>query len=435
MRLVLNIRRRNQYEWVIAFILFVPFLFGLMIDGLGTSSLIKYSLDVAWLFLLCGLFLNRIRLSTPELEKLLNMVFIFFGVTLIGFVLGEKSPFYYMWGFRNNFRFFIYFFACSVFLRRDDAEGYLNALDLLFYLNFIVVLFQFFVQGWSGDYLGGIFGIHKGSNAATIIFLLIVCARAILNTFNYSESIWVCLIKCLFSIIVSIFAELKIFFVLLGLLVGLSSVYTKNSTRKVIVIIFSVAALYIGAQLLAVIFPSWENWFSIEYMMEHVSSTNGYTDSGDLNRLTGVHIIWGNFLITWPERLFGLGLGNCDTSAFSFLNTSFFQRYAYLHYNWFSIAFMFLETGILGLGFYVGFFVVLYVCINRRLKDDPEAKVYCQLAKVLTVVSMILIVYNQSMRIEAAYMIYFVLALPFIQQKQPETESVNHEYSIKEAKP
>lgn len=414
MRLVLNIRKRNQYEWAIVLILFLPFLFGLVIDGFGASSLIKYFLDVSWLFLLCGLFLNKIRLSTLESKKLLNMVLIFFGVTLIGFVLGAKSPLYYLWGFRNNFRFFIYFFACSVFLKQDDAEGYLNALTPLFYLNFIVVLFQFFVLGRSGDYLGGIFGVHKGANATTITFLLIICTREILNTFQKIKGVWSCMIKCFLSIMIAILAELKIFFVLLGIIIGLSSIYTKNSARKMIVILSSVAALYIGAQVLVLVFPNWENWFSLEYMIAHVSSKNGYTNSGDLNRLTSVPIIWNNFLNTWPERLFGLGMGNCDTSVFSFLNTPFYQEYAYLHYNWFSIAFTLLETGIVGLGCYMGFFVLLYVCINRRLKRNPQIQMDCQLAKVLAVLSMILIVYNQSMRIEAAYMMYFVLALPFI---------------------
>ena len=40
--------------------------------------------------------------------------------------------------------------------------------------------------------------------------------------------------------------------------------------------------------------------------------------------------------------------------------------------------------------------------------------IYCRFAKIMAVVAVMMLVYNASMRMEAGYMIYFTLALPFI---------------------
>ena len=133
-----------------------------------------------------------------------------------------------------------------------------------------------------------------------------------------------------------------------------------------------------------------------------------------MNRLTSVPMSWNMFLTSWPKKLLGLGLGNCDTSSFSFLITPFSKSNSYLHYNWFSTSFMILETGLIGLLTYLSFFVLIYSWAGKRIKNGTGEALYCQLAKVLAVVALILIVYNQSMRTEAAYMMFFIFSLPFI---------------------
>ena len=170
--------------------------------------------------------------------------------------------------------------------------------------------------------------------------------------------------------------------------------------------------------MLVAIFPEFQKFFSIGKILETALSTSGYTGKGDLNRLTAIPIIWSQFLEAWPERLFGLGLGNCDTSSFSFLNSSFYEKFGYLRYNWFSSAFMFLETGIFGSAAYLLFFGLIYLCARKREKSGEGMQEVCQLASVLAPACILLIIYNASMRVEEAYMMYFVLALPFINKKQ-----------------
>lgn len=418
MDLVLRVKIRTHSEWAVLFVIFMPFTFGLLIDFLGLPSLVKYSVDLVWLFLLVLMARNQFRLPSDSAKRLWVLVLSFFASTLIGAFLALKSPLYYLWGFRNNFRFFVFFFSCIMFVNRKNVDGYLDAVDALFYLNFLVALFQHFFLGYKGDRLGGIFGVHIGCNDTTVVFLSIVIAKSVLFFMNGKESVWLCGTKCVMALSVAVFAEIKVFFVLLLLIISMCTLLTGFSIKKFFLFSFSIFAVFVSIRLVEALFTNWTNWFSLENMLASALSSNGYTNSGDMNRLTSAAMTWNLFLTTWEKRLFGLGLGNCDTSSFSIFSTAFFQRYSYLHYNWFSLPFMFVETGLIGLACYLMFFVRIYLQSGKQMKKDPQRAVYCQLAQVMAVVSMVLIVYNQSMRTEAGYMMYFMLSLPFNKERK-----------------
>ena len=415
---VLRIKKKRHSEWITLFVLAMPFFFGTLIDLIGLPTGIKYLIDVAWLILFGMIVLNKFRVTNRESKGILLYIAVFFCITLIGFVINLQTPLYYLWGFRNNFRFFVFLIACIEFLDFESVDGYLNLFDKLFYLNFAVTLIQYFAFNIAQDYLGGIFGSGEGSNGFTIIFLAIITTKSLLNYLNHKEKFYVLLIKCVMALIVAALAELKFFYLLFILIVALAVLITNFTFKKLAVVLLSVVGVYFGVAILLLAFPDWAEWFTIDSILETALSTDGYTGAGDMNRLTSIPMAWDMFLTTWPKRLLGLGLGNCDTSAFSFLNTPFFQNFGYLHYNWFSISFMFLETGVIGLACYVAFFIMVYHYAGKRLKGGDGEGLYCQLAKVMCVVSLVLIIYNQSMRTEAGYMVYFVLALPFLENKK-----------------
>ncbi len=417
MNFVLRIKKRANSEWITLFVLAMPFLFGLLIDLIGLPTLVKYVIDIAWIVLLGALILNRFMTANRESKKILGFIAIFFCITLVGFIINLKSPLYYLWGFRNNFRFFIFLLSCISFLDFENLDGYLKIFDKLFYLNFAVSLIQYFGFGIKRDRLGGIFGNAEGSNGFTIIFFSIIIAKSILSYLNNKEKFYLLFIKCLMAIIVSALAELKFFYFLFIVIVAIAVLVTEFTFKKLSLIILSVVGVILGITILMQIFPTWANWFTIDRIVETALSTEGYTGAGDMNRLTSVPMSWNMFLTSWPKRLLGLGLGNCDTSAFSFLTTPFSKSNGYLHYNWFSTSFMLLETGLIGLLTYFSFFVLIYSWAGKRLKNGKGEALHCQLAKVIAVVALILVVYNQSMRTEAAYMMFFVFSLPFINKK------------------
>lgn len=424
MNFVLRIKKRTNSEWITLFVLVMPFLFGLLIDLIELTTLVKHVIDIAWIILLGMLILNKFMTANRETNKILGFIAIFFCITLVGFIINLKSPLYYLWGFRNNFRFFIFLLSCISFLDFENLDGYLKIFDKLFYLNFAVSLVQYFGFGIKQDRLGGIFGNAEGSNGFTIIFFSIVVSKSILSYLNNKEKFYLLFIKCLMAIIVSALAELKFFYFLFMVIVAVAVLVTEFTFKKLALILLSVAGVILGITILMKVFPNWANWFTIDSILKTALSTKGYTGAGDMNRLTSVPMSLNMFLTSWPKRLLGLGLGNCDTSTFSFLNTPFFKSNGYLHYSWFSTSFMILEAGLIGLLTYLSFFALIYVYALKRIKNGKGEKLYCQLAMVMSIVALILVVYNQSMRTEAAYMMFFIFSLPFINKRQSNSEKI-----------
>lgn len=415
---ILRIKKKKQSEWQIWFILVMPLTFGLFFDLLKLPTAMKFVIDIAWILLLVLLIINRFHMPNRDVYRLLGWVGIFGVVTAVGFVINMVSPVYYLWGIRNKFRFLVFFIACMKFLDWENADRYIKLLDKLFYLNFAVVLIQYFIFDVKQDYLGGIFGVAEGNNGNTVIYMSIIIIKDVQDYLNNRKRLYQLVIKCGMALLIAAFAELKFFYIVFIFIVGMSIVVTDFTLKKFVIGILAVLGAYASSLILVQIFPYWKDWFNISSILETAMSASGYTGAGDINRLNGMSIIWNRFLNNWPSRFFGLGLGSCDSSSISIFTTVFYKRYSYLHYNWFSLPFLFLETGILGIFCYVMVFVQIYFYAGRRAKNGTGKIGYCQLAQVMAVVVLMLVIYNQSMFTEAAYMVYFVLALPFIRSKK-----------------
>lgn len=413
----IKILRRTKGEWLVTIIIAIVFLWGTMLDLLKLPSLVKYIADVMWVGLVLVLLANRNNRILRRNGALITLVFLLWITTVIGYFANIYSPLYYLWGLRNNFRFFIFFFSCFTFLREKTGQSLLMWFEKLILVNFLVACVQFFVLGYKQDYVGGIFGVSAGCNGKLIVFLGIVTAWGAIMYLNEKKKITVFIVECLMNLIVAAMAELKFYYILFVFLIMIASLITNFTYKKLLVILVCSVGFIMGTSLLVDLFPKWEGIFNVESLIQEVSSTKGYTGNGGLNRLTTIPIISSLFLKTTSARLFGLGLGHCDTSAFSFLNTPFFRQYGHLHYNFFSSAFAFLETGMIGLVIYCAFFVAVYIQAKKREDKKQCRKEWGQMARIAAILGLILIIYNSSMRSEEAYLLYFVLSLPFIERR------------------
>ena len=422
----LRFKKHSQVGWLLMYIFALPFAFSFLIDLLHIPSSIKYTIDFALVLLLLLMNMNNRHLDFSKIEGILQSIGFFLLITIIGFVLEYKSIVYYVWGLRNNIRFFLFFVACALMMKREDADSCMQLMDNLFYINAIVSLYQVFVLRVHQDHVGGIFGSTRGCNAYTNIYFIIIAAWHMLRYVNKEETLARLLIKCGVALVIAAFAELKIFFLEFALITIIVLVITKFSMRKFWIITGAIAGVNIGVQLIAILFPHFVDWFNVDKIIEYASSEAGYSAARDMNRLTAISISWNRFLVTWQQKMFGLGLGNCDYSSnFAFLTTPFYEKYRHLNYIWFSTSFLFLETGILGLATYVYFFVCVYRGAKKVEQEGKMNIVYCQLARVAALMAPLLIIYNSSLRMECAYMFFFVLALPFIQQPSENEKKIN----------
>ena len=311
------------------------------------------------------------------------------------------------------------FFGIAAFMNREAAVGYYKLFDRIFWLNFAVSLIQYFFFNLEQDFLGGIFGVQSGCNAFQNIFCLIIVAKSIVFYLDKKESALACICKCMASLVIAALAELKFYFVEFLMVSALAVLFSGFTWRKLGVILGGCIAAFSGAALLTIVFPSFTDWFSIRWFLEIATESRGYTATGDLNRLTAIGSINELWLRNMGQRLFGLGLGNCETSSFESLNTPFYQNNGYMHYNWISYAHMYLECGWIGLIFFFGFFAIVFIRLQRIKKQaDSMMKSYCRLAQIIAMMSVVIAVYNSSLRFESAYMLYFTLAVPFAMIRQ-----------------
>lgn len=408
----LLIQKRTLPEIFTYIIFIMPFFLSFLQDFLGVPSFVKYVIDVCWLGALVSLLFVKRAYIKKDIAPSIFVFVAFFSIALVVYLFNFQSPFYFLWGLRNNLRFYIAFLAFTIYFDADDIKSCLKFIDVFFWLNAIVVFFQFFALGYEQDHLGGFFGVEKGCNAYLIVFFVIISIKSILNYFNDEESAVLCFAKCGIMLLISVMAELKFFFVIFMIILIVASVITKFSWKKVLLYVASFFFIMVASVMIVELFGEGRA-ITIENISDLIFAPN-YSSSRDLGRFTAIPTISKNFLTEPLEKIFGFGLGNCDTSSFDICNTPFFRSYSYLNYNWFSSAFLFLETGYVGLILFLLFFVVVFLLAYKKSKQENANLLFCQMGMIMSVVCFILTFYNSSLRTETGYMAYFILALPFV---------------------
>ncbi len=409
----LYIRKRTVPEWLTMFIFVMPFLLSFFLELLQLPSFLKYTIDVAWVGVLAAVFIRRKTHFSKKTVGITIAMLAFLVYTFIVYLFNFQSPIFYLWGVRNNFRFYVAFLAFAAFFTEDDIKTTFKFLDMIFWINAIVMSLQFFLLGHEQDYLGGIFGVERGCNAYSIIFFSVVIGKSVLSFMNGEEKPLPCILKCGTSLVLAAMAEIKFYFLIFVLILSMSMFFTKLSWRKFAILIVMAVLISFAGSALTIIFDESDK-LTFDHIIELMTATN-YSSAEDLGRFTAIPTISETILTDWPSRLFGLGLGNCDTS--SFFSTPFYDTYEYLHYNWFSSAFLFLETGFVGLTAYLGFYVFCFIYSLRQLRLNLSDRLHCQIAMIIAVICIALTFYNSSLRTEAGYLAFFALALPFISKK------------------
>ncbi|MBM6736532.1 hypothetical protein [Faecalicatena fissicatena] len=402
--------------WIIYLMIFYCCVEKWMISQFGMPDSLDLAMDL--MMLLC------LGLALKTLFEKNDRYYFVFPLVLAGafFVIGMLSALFQQvdillicWSYRNLMRFFLFFFSCVVILDVDDVENLMRLFSWLFHANILIVSFQFWIQGYSQDNLGGLFGTQMGCNGYMNTYLCIYVSFVCVMYMARRLSFWIFLYVSAGSLYIAALSELKFWFMEYVLILAVSILLTRFSSRTILMLIGAAAGLFIGLQLFNAVFPGWE--FSVNQILDYTGQ-GGYSTETDLNRLTAISRICNEFLHTISQRLFGFGLGSCETSTF--FNSGFFQQYGEtIHYTYLLQAFLFLETGFVGLFLYLGFYISISAkaLIMRRFLDET-AQIYCGTAAICAVTCILQVFYNSALRVEnSGYLAYFMLAVPFIFMK------------------
>lgn len=409
---------------IIKFMILFVLIMG-MFESLGAPHVIAYILDICTLFLFVALIGNRTIRGCRYPLFALQFLMIAVGVC-VAIINRVEFPLV-VWSIRAYGRFLVFFLACINFLDRDDVLDIIKLLENMFYFDILLMILQYML-GVRQDNLGGIFGTDSGVNASNNILAVIVCSLVIARWFAGQERTIRTAIVVIAAVGVALLAETKVFLFELIVIVVVELVVCLivEHKRKYLIsggllLILAVALLIAGASVIAILYPNKSNsdFLSIEGLRYILMRDSGYSGAGDLNRLTAIKTInqlpiFGDSFI---NQLFGMGQGAAEYSAsISFLQSDFYNEYQYLRYYWFSHAWIYLENGLLGLVLYViaMFSDVIYGIRHLKLSSDSHDYIFVA-AIAVSVVSLVLCIYNQSLRKECAYMLYLIFAAMFIQ--------------------
>jgi hypothetical protein len=385
---------------------------------LGVPDVVKFFADVCLILLVAKVLIQRNLILERRIIVFALLILGLFVYTLFVYLLNYQSAFYYIWGLRNNFRFFVAFLVYALLIEWDDAKNWLKILDWLYVINIFVILIQFF-GGYYQDYLGGIFGTQKGCNGSLLAFMSIVICKSILTFMRGEESVIKCVLMTVSSLLIAALAELKFFFVVFIVIVILATFMTKSSVQKALFLLFGLFCTVAFSTVLSLLYDEFGEFLSFENLWNALLNPN-YATEEDIGRFTAIPVITESFMPKLSDVLFGLGLGNCDASSISLFNTPFYDSYYSLHYSYFSYAILYLETGFVGLLGYTLFFALSFINALKCYRQKCAGSIECQIAMITAVLCCVLMVYNVSLRTEIAYVLFFVLALPLISARKDE---------------
>lgn len=408
--------------------LYIIIFFGFFRDFLGIPSVFYYLIDVLNVCIFGYACFSRkyFEQNTKLFYFLMGIVAVLFMSTIGGYITGNYSFLLYLWGLRFNYRFYIAFFSSAVFFKVEDLFKIKKFLVNILYLNVFISTIEFFM-GYTGDYLGGTFGISQGVNAYTNILMVIVTCFVVVDYLQKRTSL-----KKFFGIIVSclylsVITELKFYYFELVVIVFITFLSERMTFRKVALILFVVIGMVIAINAIGYFFPVFRDFFTIESISQYIGD-DGYTGQGDFNRLNAVfkvkELFFKNNVIF---NIFGFGLGNCSFSSFNFLTSEFYNLYNFLHYQWFTDSFVYIETGAIGLILYEIFFVVIFIAtilISFSIDYRESEYAFIKAIGVISLCSIVCSIYNVSLQMESGYLIYIILAGVLIINKQRAQKTV-----------
>lgn len=405
----LMVRKRSSNVILTMVLIFGPFLLAPLLEFLHFPSSVKYVLDCTWFLLLVTMIIRKRRLNNSGINILVLWVGIYITYVMLNYILHFQSIFYFFWGFRNNFRFYVLFFAVAFYLNESDAKSSYSFFNLFFYINAGLMFIQYFVYGIKQDNLGGIFGVQSGCNAYVNLFFCIYLAYIYYFYTINTERIGTFSLKLAVMLVLASFAEVKFIYIEFIIIIMIATAVTKFSMKKMFIILIATIVFLYGYQIFLQVFPDTD--LSPDYLVDYMTNGEGYTASGDIGRFGFIEYINSRYLDGWFDKLLGLGLGNCDyATGYDILTSPFYLENEASHYYWMQTSFIYLESGIIGLVFHFGFLIIVgFQCLTKRSKSNA----FSVIAFLCVCVAILNTFYNISLRIESGYMLYFVMALPW----------------------
>lgn len=399
--------RDNTTRKVLLYCLGFFFILQFLVKNAEVSDVGKYLIEIVFLWCLTrGVYrpaiVNSIGIKAPIaiavlmfLELAVTSVFnaVSFGNIIVG-LLGHYLG------------FFVFFVAIYVF----TIDDYKKLFRLFYYYQFVNLgcsLYQYVVLGYYQDLNNGAF--TGGATQDFFCGLLVVYYYS--SYIRKTESFNKCAFILISSVIIAILQEEKFILAEIAIVVLYQAIVGKKNIRNILVISLFIAAIPVIVSKMGEI--------NGEYASMSLSSTQNIADnlttegSGyGFPRIGSLPLITAAFFQDAQDILLGFGCGACENTTLSIADKTFIDRYGDLNYFQYPIQLTYLQTGLIGVCLYVGFFVTLLVYnIIKRKQTAYRFRFVYDIAIMVNIICVALIWYNQTLKWYYAILPYLFLAL------------------------
>ena len=319
------------------------------------------------------------------------------------------------WSLRMFFRPFLIMLCTEKSITVHDLKKIDSFILPLNFLHLILAAIQFYIFGLRYDWNGGIFGAVQGCNGLVNIFYCVLIAYTVLRYFSKEKKLLEVVIVLVSAMIVAYWSELKFLYIEIIVIVLLAIIINRLSLRTLLLCVgFFVFIGLIVPKMPDFLPDNFNQLYDIEALISYNNSAYNETGRGFISRGNGLDIIRSEINNDSIFRtILGNGLGSANSLSFFNISSQIEITDGWRNYNFFSLTFMVIEMGYLGVIAFLIIFLMLAICYVK-IKDN----FYKTFGLLLIVITCINIWYNSSWIIDnTAYMLSFFMAIPLIQLK------------------
>lgn len=406
---------RIKPQNLIYIILFFTLIMNTLCDDFGFSSNIRYINDIIIFLLLISIILEgnlQKYVIHLRMNKVFVAMFVYTFINVITIIINLVPLNLVVWAVRNTYRFFVFFWACIIYLKKKDLYKILDLMYKLQWINVILIIYQFGVLGLKQDYIGGIFG--HGANAGLLIYSILLLTYTISKYIAGEYSLFKLIFVLSSTCIISVLAEIRIFLVLAFIVIIMNVWFNKGVFKKVGILLAGGILFFLAIDMYSKLFPYVS--LSMQAFLNEGMSTGGGYNISRLGMFSEIKdIFFGNSVL---KKIFGFGFGNCEYSNLSIFSSDFYDIYGDYNYRWFTSQWIFLETGYAGIISYISIFIFNIVYAIRAIKYKEGEREFYLICIILSIVCIISIFYNSLLKADFGYIAFFALSISGINYKE-----------------
>ncbi len=410
------ISNKNLYKGVFILI-FSIFLVRLMTENFHLPYLFNSVMDLfAIVILIISLYIEQKKIPLSIFKPVWIIFLYAISIGVLSNVIRGGALYDIINGWVIYLRIFIGIVIGALLFNAVVYKKFIKYIKILMIINVLVMTVQYFFFSLKQDKLGGVFGNTQGCNGVVNILCCIYVLLSISDYMIGREPLKKLIISVVITCYVGAITELTVVYFELVLIIVLSVLFTKKKkisldTKKLSIIVVGVIGVFLGVRFYLYMFPDRAFLLNYNELLMYLGAGEKGTGVYEISRARVFHQLGNRFFSGILDYLFGFGIGNCT------MHSLFYQIYGTkLHYNYFSSAMTFLESGILGVASCLGTCLLTFVTSRVLVKktDEDEKKLLLNFSSVFAIIVIVNFFYNSSTRdLYTSYLCGVLLAIPF----------------------